>query len=384
MANSPASDVRPTLVTYLVLVAVVVVPAVIVVLPYALSVASGIVLAVLCQPLHAKLAGKIGRRVSGLVVTAGVVMLVLAPLLMVIVGGARQASAALLRFEDVQAPTGVEVVAVIRRWLPVTDRLGNPEDVSAVITSTLATAAESARAVVFANLQELPAMLLQLVLVVLATYFFLVDGERAFVWIRGKVPLSVHIVDTLVASFRSATTAVVLASVAAAGVQALCLLVAFVVLGAPAALLATSAAFVLAWIPTVGTVPVWGAAAIWLYAQGSPVRAGLMVAAGLAIGVVDNIVRPMVLRGRQEMHPMVSMLAILGGLASFGVAGAFVGPLLASIAISVLDIWPAVASYCGIAVSGAGDVVPDVPMLPAAPGDVTGSGPTSPGLPSST
>lgn len=220
-----------------------------------------------------------------------------------------------------------------------------------------------ASAVLLATVQGIPALVLQLVIVVLSPYFFLVDGRRFLAWIAGKLPLSLHIRTMLVASFRGATSAVVLASVAAAAVQAACLLVGYLALGVPAALFAGGAAFVLAWVPTVGTVPVWASAAVYLYLQGSPTRAVIMVVIGLVVGLVDNVVRPLVLRGRQEMHPMVSLLAVIGGLAILGVPGLFLGPLVASMAIAVMEIWPAVATYCGIPVSDGGDAVPEVPMI---------------------
>jgi predicted PurR-regulated permease PerM len=170
-----------------------------------------------------------------------------------------------------------------------------------------------------------------------------------------------------VASFRGATTAVVLASVAAAGTQASILLLGFWILGVPAALLGAGSAFVLAWIPTVGTLPVWAGAAVWLYLEGSTPKAVAMVVIGLVVGLVDNVVRPLVLRGRQEMHPMISLIAILGGLALMGIPGLFLGPLFASMTIAVLEIWPAVAAWCGIPVTDAGVDVPDVPMIPRTP-----------------
>ena len=69
------------------------------------------------------------------------------------------------------------------------------------------------------------------------------------------------------------------------------------------------------------------------------------------------------LRGRDAMHPMVSLMAILGGLMVLGIPGVFIGPLLASLTIAILDIWPAVAAYCGIPVSDSGVEVPQVPLL---------------------
>ncbi|MDP2314232.1 MAG: AI-2E family transporter [Pseudomonadota bacterium] len=360
--RSEVETVRPTLITYLLLVAVVVVPLLVLLAPYVVSLASGLVLAVLCQPFYARLRRRLSPMFSGLAVTLAVSLLVLAPLTLVVVGGVRQVSLVLDQFKGTDAPTALGFADMVRRWVPLTDLLGSPTEVRDLIAGGLSSVATAVSGVALTHLQMFPAMLLQLALVVLSTYFFLVDGRKLFRWVSGKLPLSGQIMRTLVGSFRSATTAVVLASVAAATAQALCILAAFAALGVPAAFLAAAASFVLAWIPTIGTAPVWGSAAIWLYTQGDPTRAVLMVLVGLVVGVVDNVVRPLVLRGREEMHPLVSLLAILGGLAAFGIPGAFLGPLIASLAISVLDIWPAVASYCGIAVSGSGDEVPDVPL----------------------
>jgi predicted PurR-regulated permease PerM len=166
----------------------------------------------------------------------------------------------------------------------------------------------------------------------------------------------------LAASFQSATRAVVLASVAAAGTQAAVIWVGFTALRVPFALLGAGLTCLLGWVPGAPTL-VWAAAAIYLYTEGSIARAVTMVVIGLVVGVVDNIVRPLVLSGQEAIHPMVSLVAVLGGIAFFGVPGVFIGPLVACMAIAVLEIWPAVASYCGIAVSGSGELVPNVPML---------------------
>lgn len=362
--------VRPTLVTYLVLVAIVVVPLVVLLSPYLVGVASGLVLAVLCQPVYARLRRYMRPMWCGLVVTVAACLLVLVPVTLVVVGGIRQATEVIGGFEGRVAPTALELAVLVRRWVPLSASLGTPTELAELITTTFGNAAGAASEVLLAWLQALPNAALQLVIVVLAMYFFLVDGRALFRWVAGKLPLSRPIANTLVLSFRGATSAVVLASVASAGAQAACMLLALLVLGVPAALLGALASFVLAWIPTLGTVPVWAAGALWLYSDGHPGRAALMVGAGLVIGVVDNVVRPMVLRGRQEMHPLISLLAILGGLAAFGIPGVFLGPLVASLAISVLDIWPAVASHCGIAVSGSGDAVPVVALNPGTSGGV--------------
>lgn len=355
--------IRSTLVTWLLLTLAVGLPVVVMVAPYAVSLATGTVLAVLFYPVYARLRSKLPPWAAGLSVTLGVVLLVVSPITLLAFGAFRQGADALAHLSRDNTPTIEEALDRVRSWMPFTDELGTPEQIRGLLQQGLTAVANGASDALLQRAQAIPALIVQLVMVVLSTYFFLVDGRRLFGWVAGKVPLSAHIRTALVASFRAATTAVVLASVAAAGTQALVLLLGFWALGVPAALLGAGSAFVLAWIPTVGTLPVWAGAAVWLYAQGSPPKAIAMVVIGLVVGLTDNVVRPLVLRGRQEMHPMVSLLAILGGLALMGIPGLFLGPLFASMTIAVMEIWPAVAAWCGIPVSDAGLDVPDVPML---------------------
>lgn len=357
-----ATDVRSTLVTYLLLTLLLGLPFAYMMSPYFVSFVSGSILAVLCAPLHARLARHLRSWMAGILVTLAVVLLVVLPVVLVIAAGFKQGSAVFEQWSGGAAPSVEEIAEILSKRLPFTSVLGSPSEVQGVVEEQLVDASGAASRFVVTRVTLIPAMVLQLAIVVLSTYFMLVDGRRLYHWVSDKIPLSRDIRRSLVTSFQSATSSVVLASIAAAGAQSLLVFVAFLVLRVPLAPLAAVAAFIGGWIPTVGPTPVWGAAALWLYLQGSPTRALLMVGVGVAVGIIDNIVRPLVLRGRAEMHPLLSLLAILGGIAFLGVPGIFIGPLLASLVISLLDIWPAVAAYSGIAVTGAGEEVPEVPL----------------------
>lgn len=116
----------------------------------------------------------------------------------------------------------------------------------------------------------------------------------------------------------------------------------------PGRFLAAGATFIFAWIPLVGSAPVWIFGMIYLYAQGSLTRMFFMLAAGIITGVADNLVRPAVLKGRSDMHPLVSLLAIFGGLRFFGILGVFLGPILAGALTAVLQIWPVIGRRFGV------------------------------------
>lgn len=360
----PPESIRPTLLTYLLLTALVVGPVMVMLSPFGVSLVTGGILAVLCYPLYARLRRRLPQWAAALAVTLGLVVLVIVPVLLLSVGAYRQGSLIALQLAQNAPPTLADSVATVRRWAPFVDTFGTPEELALMLQSAIGSVSQVASASALRRVQGIPQALVQIALCVLSVYFLLVDGRRALVWVGGKLPLSAPIRERLIASFRGATNAVVLASVAAAGAQALVMLIGFWALGVPAALLATGATFILGWVPALPTL-VWGAAAVYLYQQESPGRAAIMVGVGLVVGIVDNIVRPIVLRGQKAMHPMISLVGILGGIALYGIAGVFIGPLLVFMAIAVLDIWPAVATFCGIPVSGSGDEVPDVPMLDA-------------------
>lgn len=357
------TDRRSTLLTWLLLVLLVLALSYRIFQPYLVSLISGAVFAIIFYPLYARLRRYMPPLAAGLIVTLGVVVLVLVPLTLMVIGATRQAVALVNQLSEGGGLNVDRAIATVRGWLPMADSFGTPEELRTQLREGVGTALQAVSGFLLRQVASLPNILLQLVLVVLATYFFLVDG-RAFVrWLSGKVPLSRQIRRALAQGIKGATNAVVLATIAAAGAQALVLLSAYGVLGVPAAFLAAGAAFLLAFIPTVGTVPVWGIGAAWLYFQDRVGAMAVMIGVGLFVSVLDNVVRPWVLRGREEMHPLVSLVAILGGIAILGIPGAFLGPLMVSVAKSVLDLWPAVANYAGIALTDAGDEVPEMPML---------------------
>jgi predicted PurR-regulated permease PerM len=183
----------------------------------------------------------------------------------------------------------------------------------------------------------------------IAFFFFLLNGEQFIDWLLGLGVLDRNVQEKLVESFRDTTISAVLASLAAASSQAALIVIGFLVIDVPGAFLAGGLTFIFAWIPMLGTVPASLAGMIYLYvAQGSLLQMGLMAALALAAGVIDNLVRPVVLRGRADMHPLVGLIAVLSGIRMFGIQGVLIGPILAGMLLSLLRIWPAIRGRFGI------------------------------------
>lgn len=197
-------------------------------------------------------------------------------------------------------------------------------------------------------LGSVPDLIAQLALALIACYFFLCDGNRFSNWIAPRIPLEQMVRARLAKSSKEMVVQSALATMAAALVQAVIILVGFLILKLPIALIAFGMAFIFAWLPIVGVTPVWGLAMIVLFAQGDTGKAFVMFGFGMVAGIADNVVRPWVLKGSSDLHPLVSLIVIFGHIHFFGILGVFTGPVFAAVMIEALELWPDVAKSLGL------------------------------------
>lgn len=317
--------------------------------PYALALLIGAMLAALAQPVFraARRLG-LGPGAAAGVVTVGTFLLVITPAALFSVQAVRQAVAVaehVSRREDLSLDG---LVRHLERIPAVRYFADDAEGLRSQLVEALRRGAGGVTAVIGRMAKGIPEFLLQLGLTVVALFFFLVDGRRFVDWILARSALHPEVRERLLQSLHGTAIATVWAGLAAAGVQAFLVFLGFVVLRIPAPFLAGGASFILAWIPMAGTLPVLGAGAVYLYSQEALGRLIALVVLGLVVGVSDNLVRPLVLKGGEGMHPFVALLAILGGIEVFGIFGVFLGPVVAALFITLFDIWPALAERSGV------------------------------------
>ena len=96
----------------------------------------------------------------------------------------------------------------------------------------------------------------------------------------------------------------------------------------------------LALLPAVGAAPIWLPAAIYLLATGSIWQGVVLLTFGaFVIGLVDNILRPLLVGKDTKMPDYVVLISTLGGLATFGLNGFVIGPVIAAMFIAAWDIF---------------------------------------------
>ena len=178
----------------------------------------------------------------------------------------------------------------------------------------------------------------------IAFYFFLVEGQRIGDYLRRVSPLEARQTRDLLDEFRAVSRASILGTTVAAIFQALTATLGYVITGVPHAVFFGLCTLVASFIPVVGTLMVWLPAAAFLWLAGHH-AASVLLAVWCLIFVVgaEQVGKPIVLRyvlgGQQEMHTGIVFLSLLGGLEMFGLIGLVLGPLVFAFLLAMLRIY---------------------------------------------
>jgi len=187
--------------------------------------------------------------------------------------------------------------------------------------------------------KALPQGITDTFLFVLALYFGLRDGPRLIEWARRVSPVTSVRTEQLFEAVRRSVKGTLLGMLAVALVQSSLAFVALLACSVPHAFLWTFVAAICSAIPIVGTTPVTMGAAVWLFLHDRSLAAVGMLSAAVLIGLSDNVVRPWVQSQHDDVHPLVALVAIFGGLAVFGPSGLLFGPVLASMAVWAVETY---------------------------------------------
>lgn len=162
-----------------------------------------------------------------------------------------------------------------------------------------------------------------------ASFFLIRDGRTIGQTVLRSLPLSSAIAERLSLRFLAIVRATVKGSVVVGLVQGAIGAITFWIVGIPSVMLLGLAMAIASLLPAVGTALIWAPVAIYLLATGSIWEGLLVLVSGVAIiGMVDNVLRP-VLVGRDTGIPdWLILVTTLGGLALIGLSGIIVGPLV--------------------------------------------------------
>ena len=179
----------------------------------------------------------------------------------------------------------------------------------------------------------------QITLSLLIAFFFYRDGHAA----ANQLHASLHRIagerdDRLLDLAGATIRAVVYGVLGTALLQGVVAAIGFAVAGVPGSVSLGFVTFVMSFIPG-GPLIVAAPAAFWLYREGSTAWAVFMLAWGLMVGMLDNVVKPLLISRGGSTPMILVMLGVLGGAVAFGVIGMFLGPTLVALGYSLLEQW---------------------------------------------
>jgi predicted PurR-regulated permease PerM len=168
-------------------------------------------------------------------------------------------------------------------------------------------------------------------------FFFLRDGDAMLLRARGLIPLGEARTERLLSRLGGIARAIVLGTTLTALLQGLLLGIGFRVAGLPSPVVFGVLGALVAMLPIGGTALIWVPAAAWLFLDHSPGHGIVMVAWGLVLAALDNVLRPMLISGRAPISALAVFLGVLGGIAAFGAIGMIAGPILVSLVLALLE-----------------------------------------------
>lgn len=331
---------------FLALVLIVSVGFALVIEPFFAAILWAVVAAILFAPLNDALRARMkGRNRAASLTLLLIVLLVIVPAIILTVALIQEGALIYTRIQSGEIDFA-RIFEQFRASLPgwataMLDRTGltNLDAVQEMLDSSFRASFRTLAAQALLIGQGAFSFLVALGVMLYLTFFLLRDGESLARRVSEAAPLRVQARHALVRQFVVVVRATIKGSIVVAILQGMIGGIVFWALGIPGALLWGVLMGIFSLLPAIGTGLVWAPVALYLIATGALMQAAILVFCGLfVIGMVDNLLRPILVGRDARMPDYVVLISTLGGIELFGFSGLIVGPMIAALFISVWNI----------------------------------------------
>ncbi|WP_331235674.1 AI-2E family transporter [Natronorarus salvus] len=299
-----------------------------IVLPFLQYVLAAVILAYVLFPIHARLAPRIGRRASPVLLIVLTLVAVILPLIYV--------GTVLYRdlLELAQGETALDAETLEAR---IEESTGQTVDVQ----SALVDVGEALVEVLFGSVTQVVGVTftatLGLALTLFLVYYTLRDGPAFVDWAADVIPLPPDVTADLFDQIHRTTWGVVIGHISVAVIQGLVGGVGLYFAGVPNVVFWTFVMIVLALLPLIGAFIIWGPAAIYLVAVDQVVPGVALAVYGIVVvSMIDNYARPIVIDREAHLNPGVILVGVFGGVYTLGFTGLFIGPIVIGVLAATL------------------------------------------------
>jgi predicted PurR-regulated permease PerM len=318
-----------------------------VLLPFYGTVLWASIIALLFSPLQRALMARFhGRRTaSALVTLLAVLLIVIVPLVLITLSLTREAAGLYQRIQSGELDPGrlfQQVYSVLPGWITTQLERAGLVDFPALqkrLTASLSQGSQFIAAQALAIGQNAFEFVAALFVTLYLAFFLIRDGDSLARTIQRAIPLAPEHKAELMEKFTTVIRATVKGNVLVAAIQGALGGLAFWYLDVSGPLLWAVLMAFLSLLPAVGAALVWAPVAIYLLATGALWQGVGLVAWGvLVIGLVDNVLRPILVGKDTRMPDYVVLISTLGGMALIGINGFVLGPAIAAMFMAVWHI----------------------------------------------
>jgi len=308
----------------------------------------GVILAILFAPLHRKLLKRMPRRTNlAALSTLGLcLVVVILPMTAITISLVQEATVVYERVRSGQLNFGVylqQVIAALPAWavnllesLNLTSVAQLQEKFSSVTVQASQFVAAQALSIGQNTLEFVVSFGIMLYLL----FFLLRDGNQLALRIGQATPLDAAHKRQLVDKFTTVIRATVKGNIVVAASQGALGGLIFWILGIQGPVLWGVLMAFLSLLPAVGAGLIWLPVAIYFLATGAVWQGVALIAYGVfVIGLVDNVLRPILVGKDTKMPDYVVLISTLGGMALFGLTGFVIGPVIAALFIATWDLF---------------------------------------------
>mgnify|MGYP000899215599 CR=1 FL=1 len=328
-------------------------------------------LAIIYYPLHTRLLSRIPNRpnTAAFISLCVCVMVIILPVVLIVVQVVSQAAEAYTHIEKGAFDPG-QYLERINSLFPQAQHLLKKLglDINNLKKTAMDAAMVGGRFAAEHALnigQNAAGILLDFSLMLYLSFFMLRDGNQLLELLVRALPLGDARERKLFALFGEVTRATVKGNLVIACVQGALGGLILLILGMPGVLLWAVLMAFASLIPAVGPALIWAPIALYWLATGQYWQAGVLTAFSvLVIGMVDNLLRPILVGRDTKMPDYIVLLSTLGGIALFGINGVVVGPLVAALFMAFWGIFMAEIHVSGDAlIAPANAAAPDEETL---------------------
>ena len=215
-------------------------------------------------------------------------------------------------------------------------------------------------------LASLGSVVVGFIFMLLAAFYFYVEGDTIVKEIRDISPLPDEYEVQMLDQFRGVVNATFRGQFLTAVAQGIVTMIGLWIAGVPGPVFWGTVSIVFSLIPMVGAAAVWVPATLYLFAmvgvRGAPLWPAIFLLLwGMAVvSLVDNLIRPWAMRSGTQMSAILLFFSILGGISAFGVVGLILGPLVFALFLTIVRIYKYYFTSGGVGSPGAFEVEPPV------------------------